>query len=283
MKNTLTALAAFLFLIGGAVAARAQAVPVPAPQIRTVQELVLNDGSRIYGVVESESESEVVFRATSGALLTTARERIVSLRPVTGRIVRGEFHRDDPNDTRLLFGPTGRAVPKGQVYLGVYQILMPFVQVGVTDRFSIGGGTPLIFNIDDLDRLYWITPKLQLFSGNGTHAAVGLYHSFVGRDGAGIAYGVVTKDVGSGSLTAGAGLAYSTAGDRGGVFMVGGEAPVKRNINVVTENYFWGSTAVTSGGFRFFGEHLSADVGVALMFPDGEAFAFPVVNFVYRF
>jgi hypothetical protein len=63
----------------------------------------------------------------------------------TGRIVRGEFRREDPNGTRLFFGPTGRPLERGQVYLGVFEFMMPFVQVGITNPISVGGGTPLIF------------------------------------------------------------------------------------------------------------------------------------------
>jgi len=77
-----------------------------SPYTRTVYELTLKDGSRVYGQVEGESDTELVFRTTAGAALTTPRARIVSLRPVVGRMIRGEFRREDPNGTRLAFGPT---------------------------------------------------------------------------------------------------------------------------------------------------------------------------------
>ena len=296
MKLVVLAILALTFTSAAASAAPSSRAPEPptsrAPEsgpqdhpdgVRTVQELVLADGSRVFGVVEAQSDAEVVFRTTSGALLTTPRARVRSIRKVVGRMVRGEFRRQDPNNTRLLFGPTGRSIPKGEVYLGVYEILVPFVQVGVTNQISIGGGTPLIFEMDDWDRLYWVTPKVQVFSGSGVHAAVGVFHGFAGNDGAGIAYGVVTKEAGPGAVTVGGGMAYSSEGDRGGVFMIGAEAPVRRNIKWITENYVWSSTVITAGGFRFFGEHLSADLAVGIAFNDGDAFAFPVVNFVYRF
>jgi hypothetical protein len=65
--------------------------------------------------------------------------------------------------------------------------------------------------------------------------------------------------------------------------MVGGEAPVRRSIKWITENYAWDGTVVSSGGFRFFGERLAADLVLAIAFTDSSTFAFPVVNFVYRF
>jgi hypothetical protein len=252
--------------------------------LRTLQELVLTDGSHVYGTVERESSSEVEFRTMVGALLTTPRDQILTIRPVVGRMIGGEFRREDPNNTRLLFGPTGRALAKGEVYLGVYEALMPFVQVGITDRVSIGAGTPLIFNVDDWDRLYWLTPKVQVFSGNGIHVAAGVFHGVAGDDHAGIAYGVVTRELKAGAFTIGAGLGYNSDGSRGGVLMIGGEAPVRRNIKWVTENYVWDSAVVSSGGFRFFGERLSADLALGFVI-NGEdpVIPFPVVNFVYRF
>jgi hypothetical protein len=279
MKSIIAIVTALVFAASSAAAAQLQG----GRPDRTVHELLLNDGSRIYGEIEAETDTEIVFRTTAGATVHAPRSHVVSLKAVAGRMVEGEFRRDDPNSTRLLFGPTGRAIPRGQVYLGVYEALVPFVQVGVTDRFSIGGGTPLIFDFSDWDRLYWITPKLQVYSAGGTHAAVGLFHGFAGGDSAGIAYGVVTRETSGGAFTVGAGMGYTSDGGRGGVLMIGGEAPARRNIKWVTENYLWKSTAVTSGGCRFFGEHLSADLAVAVAFTDDGPFAFPVVNFVYRF
>ena len=65
--------------------------------------------------------------------------------------------------------------------------------------------------------------------------------------------------------------------------MVGGEAPAGRNIKWITENYAWDGAVVSSGGFRFFGEKLAADLVLAIAFTDESTFVFPVVNFVYRF
>jgi hypothetical protein len=279
MKTSILAALA-LVLVG----TMAWADPGPqSPFLQTVYELVLNDGSRVYGQIEQESDTDVVFRTTSGAAVTTPRARIASMRPVVGRTIRGEFRREDPNSTRLVFGPTARAVPRGQAYLGVYQGLVPFVQVGVTDRFSIGGGTPLVFAFDDWDRPYWVTPKLQVYAGGDASAAVGVFHAFAGGESVGVGYGVFTKERPGGAFTLGAGVAYSSQGPVSGVAMVGGEAPMRRNIKFITENYAWRGAVVSAGGVRFFGERLAADLVIAVAFVEETAFAFPVVNFVYRF
>jgi hypothetical protein len=52
----------------------------------------------------------------------------------------------------------------------------------------------------------------------------------------------------------------------------------------VTESYLWkGGDGLASAGVRFCGEKLTADVGLAVPIGLGEVFAYPVINFVYRF
>jgi hypothetical protein len=254
------------------------------PARMTTYELTLTDGSRLYGIIEQQDDTVIVFRSVAGLVISMPRADVRSLREVAGTITDGEFRAADPNTTRLFFGPTGRSLPKGRTYFGVYEFLMPFVQVGVTDRFSIGGGTPLVFGFDEGERPFWITPKLQLLDTGRTQLAVGVFQAFLGGENAGIAYGVVTTGRSDASITAGAGVGYTSDGGAGGVVMIGGERQASRHVTFVTENYVWkGGRGVVSGGVRFFGERLSADVGLAVPIGAGELYAFPVVNFVYIF
>ena len=272
----------FLLVPVAAPAAPAQAARVSAAA--ELFELVLKDGSRIYGTIEKEDDQEVVFRTQSGATLTARRDEIASLRLVKGRIENGEFVRPDLHRTRLFFTPTGRSLQKGEVSFGVFQFVAPFVQVGVTDRFSVGGGTPLIFGVDDFERPFWVTPKLQVVNAGQVQASVGLLHVFdVDGEGAGIAYGVSTFGNNDNALTVGVGLGYS--GDsRGGIMMIGGEGRAGRHVKLITENYIWkNGEGILSGGVRFLGERLSADLALAVPFGFGDLIALPVVNFVYVF
>lgn len=284
---TMAALGAALLVAPGVSPVSAQEVPAASASRAPVrlQELVLRDGSRLYGAVEHEDQAEVRFRTVSGTLVTARRAEIRSLRVVSGSLDRGEFHRADPNASRLIFGPTGHTLGKGQVYLGVYEFLMPFVQVGVTDRFSIGGGTPLVFGFEEWERPFWLTPKLQVFKGNTSSFSVGALHAFdTDGHGGGIGYGVGTFGGDSGSVTIGAGAAYAGSGVEGAVLMIGGERRLHRNLKWVTENYLWtGGNGVASGGVRFFGERLSADLALAVPIGAEHFFVFPVVNFIYVF
>ena len=283
MKTIGFTLLACMFIIGipGASAQATTRTEGPAELF----ELVLKDGSRMFGTVERETAEEVVFRTQAGATVTARREEIVSLRLIKGRMENGEFIRPDLHRTRLFFAPTGRSLNKGEVSLGVFEFIAPFVQVGVTDQFSVGGGTPLVFGFDEGDRPFWVTPKYQLFDTGRVQAAVGVLQVFgtSGDFNGGIAYGVATFGSSDNAVTTGAGLAYS--GDsRGGVVMLGGERRVHQHFKVMTENYVWkNGEGILSGGVRFLGERLSADLALAIPLGIGDFVAFPVVNFVYVF
>ena len=282
MKNLLFSIVAVLLFAGPAAA---QSVDTAAKSSRTeLYELVLRDGSRVFGTVERETDQEVVVRTQAGAIVTARRADVASLRLVTGRIERGEFLRSDLHRTRLFFAPTARSLKQGEVSFGVFQFIAPFVQVGVTDRISVGGGTPLLFGFDDWDRPFWFTPKVQVVNAQNVQGAVGLLHVFdVNGDSAGIAYGVGTVGNTDNAFTGGAGMTY--AGDsRAWIVMGGAEGRVSRAVKLMTENYVWqNGEGIISGGVRFLGERLSADLALAVPVGVGEFYAFPVINFVYVF
>ncbi len=271
-------------------AAQEQPSPSAPPAIEVAQpgetqELLLRDGTRAYGRVNRVDGETVTFLTTAGAVIEVSQSEIVSVRPIEGRIVRGEFYRGDPNPTRLFFAPTGRALKRGEGYVGVYEIVLPFVQIGLTDRISFGAGTPLIFG-GGSEHPFWITPKVQVLSSRNTDAAVGVMHFMnVGDGQLGIAYGVVTKGGTDTAITGGVGYAYSRYGenDGAGVAMIGGEHRVRRGLKLITENYVWQGGGIATGGVRFLGERFSTDLGLIVPLGTDDMIAFPMVNFVWKF
>lgn len=254
---------------------------VPAPGV--IQRLTLTDGSQLFGQVESIDMDVVAFRTIAGVSLTVAQTGIADLRVASGGVVAGEFWPADSHGTRLLFAPTGRALRKGEGYLGVYELFLPFVQVGITDRLSIGAGTPLVFGGGDGARPFWFTPKLQLVARERLQVATGVIHMAVAGESTGIAYGVTT--LGSMDKAATLGLGYAYFGrDRAPIVMIGGEYRAGRRVKWITENWLWGGSdnGFVSGGVRFLGERLSADLGIVVPLID-HTVAFPLVSFAWRF
>lgn len=253
------------------------------PPDQTVQ-LTLKDGSVLYGRVV-EAGDPLSFVLVSGTEMTFPVADVRSVETVSGSVEAGEFLPEDPNRTRLFFGPTGRTLPSGQGYLAVYEIVIPFLGVGITDSFTVAGGTPLIFGDEEGGRPFWIAPKLRVFGNESTHVAVGALAVRVEEEGFGLLYGVLTHGEPGGSISAGLAYGYESGGlsDRpAGMF--GAELRAGRSTKIITENYlFPGGAGLISVGPRFFGSHLSADLGLVLPLGGGDTVVFPLVNFVYNF
>jgi len=279
-------LASWLVSSGAALPSQTPALPaIEIPAADVVQELELNDGSSIIGRVASIGAGSFVFRTTSGTEMTVEIITVRSLKPVSGRIVHGQLWREDPNTTRLFFGPTGRSLKKGEAYFGVYEVLLPFVQVGITDRLSIGAGTPLVFG--DFSHPVWVTPKFQVMRQGNTSASIGVMHFFnVDHESLGIGYAALTQGGTDSALTIGVGYAYSRGAEEdhgSSVVMIGGEHRLSRRIKFITENYAFKDGVLGSAGVRFFGEKLSADFGLVLVPFDEGIGVGPMVNIVRKF
>jgi hypothetical protein len=288
------ALSVVVLLAGAAPAMPAEGRARPAvavPPQDVTQELRLEDGSRLYGHVRSVDGDRFVFETLAGRSMELGVSEVAELRQVRGRVVSGEFRPADPNATRLFFAPTARSVKKGQGYLGVFEFVIPFIQVGVTDWLSVGGGTPLYVDLgEDLgERPFWVTPKIQLHGGRNTQVAAGVFHAFTtsGDGSVGLAYGVVTQGNADDAVTVGLGFGYvrGDSGDLGtdAVLMLGGEKRIGRHLKLITENYVFSGGGVVSGGVRFFGDRLSADLGLFAPLGDSDLLLLPIVNFTWTF
>lgn len=254
-------------------------------------EVRLKDGSVLVGRVESESEMQVVLFTRSGARVEIPRSQIVSMRSATLR-ADGEVWVEDPNVSRLFFSSTGRALPKGEGYVSSFWLFFPFVGYGVTDWFTIAGGTPIIPGV--FGELVYIAPKFTLLNRDNTSLSVGALSFFVtdqmNAGNAGILYGVGTYGTRDNAITLGAGWFYAQTEDFNNisnepVFMLGGERRIARRVKLVTENWLAvnpGVDGLVSGGFRFLGDRLSADLGFASLPGEGGC-CLPLVNFVWSF
>ena len=254
--------------------------------VGVTDELMLRDGTRAYGRVDHFDSGLVTFVTTAGATIEVQVAEIVSVHSVNGRVVAGEFRRADPNPTRLFFGPTARSLKQGAGYFGVYEILLPFVQVGLTDRISFGAGTPLIFG-DGSAHPFWITPKVQFYASESMQASVGIMHFLnVGDGNFGIAYVVATRGTTDSAVTGGVGYAYDRSYNTqngAAVVMIGAEHRMTRGMKILTENYIFNGGGILTGGVRWLGERFAADLALVVPTDGGSTVAFPLVNVVYSF
>ncbi len=266
-------------------AARAQTPPdIPAPS-DALYEVRLGDGSVIYARVVEFDEARVVFETVGGARLDVERTGIEGIRPARGQVVDGEFRTEDPGATRLFFTSTGRSLERGESYVGTYVVVLPFAAVGVTDRFTIVGGAPVLFG--ELEPFY-LGPKVQILRHLEVQASIGTLAFFFDDEVVGVAYGVATFGDTDDALSAGIGYFYS--GDEvlnEPAFMVGGETRVSRRIKLLTENYILPDAVgvVLSGGVRIIGDRFNTEVGAMGAIADGGdgGCCVPLINFSYSF
>lgn len=254
-----------------------------------VVEVRLADGTRFVGTVESETADELVLRTTGGAVVRIPVDQIESRRVVTGQMRDGHLVTPDPNGSRLFFSSTGRPVGQGRGYFADYYVFFPFVAYGVTDFATLGGGISLIPGSSE--QLLYLAPKLTLFDRGNTAISAGVLAGTLTNDDTwgGLLYGVGTFGSTDGALTAGVGFAWGGGDvDDTPVLLVGGELRVGGSIKLITENYIIPDiedAILLSGGIRFFGERLAADlafINVPAADMDGWPFV-PFVGFAYNF
>jgi hypothetical protein len=287
--------AALALLAGTGGSALAQ-LPTAIAVSDTLLEVRLMDGSSFFGRVVAADADRVSMETTTGVRLDLMRAQIQSIRPAQGRMVGGQFWRDDPNKTRLFFAPTGRSLRAGEGYFGVYELFIPFLSYGVTDQFTISGGSPFYLGMFEVTPPVYVAPKLQVLAQPGAEVSVGVLAVFLPASWsweeershtAGVAYGVGTFGGSDNAFTGGIGWGFfDSEFSSKPVVMLGGETRTGRSTKLITENWFvpGENGAVISGGVRFIGERLSADAGLLGFVGGGETgCCLPLVNFVYSF
>jgi len=253
-------------------------------------EIRLADGSLLIARVSSVDGDRVTLMTSGGTRVEVERSQIRDVRVAVGRIIEGEFWREDVNSSRLFFTATGRSLEQGQGYVGTYLVVLPFVAVGVTDWFTVGGGAPVLFG--EFEPFY-LAPKLQLLRTEGAAVSVGALHfvfrgeGFDDGEDVGILYGVGTFGSDKNAVSLGLGFGYAGSDfSSQPVAMLGAEARVSRRVKLITENYFLpdDTGVVLTGGIRYVGERFAADIALAGAAGDGDfGCCIPLLNFSYGF
>ncbi len=288
------------------------ALPTLAQEADTTAlvRIELNDGSVFVGTVVRETAEVVVLRTQGGAEVTIPVAQIRRRSAFEGRVEDGRIVRYDPNRTRLLFSPTARPLGRGQGYVAVYELVIPFVAVGITDAVSIAGGTILL--PEAFGRVLYVAPKVTVVNEERLAVAlggVGLGVWFNDADiTAGIGYGLATVGGPERAVTFGAGFAFAEGEiASGAILTLGGETLISNSIKLISENYVipyrsevfecpnggpcteteeMSYEVLLSAGLRYLGERIAVDF--ALWTSPGaigeDVFPFlPWVGLVYNF
>ena len=177
----------------------------------------------------------------------------------------------DAGITRLFFAPTARSLPRGRGSLGLTEIVFPSVDVGLTDRVSLGGvGVPPLEGLSDGG--VGLTPKIQVLRHSRVQAAIGAMVQFPAVASGGIGYGVVTLGGTDAAATVGYGYGYGHAADSAGspgVLFVGADKAIGRSWRLMVEAYIGGAALglpdqTLIGGARFSRGRWSVELGAVI-------------------
>ena len=181
----------------------------------------------------------------------------------------------DPNYSRLLFAPTARPLARGEGTFSDYELVFPGVAFGLTDNVSIAGGVSVIPGLGLREQVYYVAPKIGWNIGDKAAVAIGGFAATIGdehRDSLGIGYLMGTFGGRDRSVSVGLGALRATgAASTTPLLMLGGNVTVSRHVALVGETWLaldegFGAAEQPIGvGVRFFGERLSADVGVVVI------------------
>jgi len=277
-----------------ALAGAAQAQVDLASQLRPppegmVQRVTLTDGSQLLGKVLSFEGDIVRFESAAGVseLRVGSIAAIKLERP--GRMVNGAYYFPNPNATRLFYAPTGRMLSRGEGYVSDFWLFFPSVAVGVTERFTIGGGMSVFPGAGPEEQLLYITPKVAITQGPKLNTAIGALAINTsdfdnGRASAGILYGVATWGSPDNSVTGGFGYGFTDAGLASNpVVLLGAESRLSPRLSFVSENHLLpDGNVVLSGGLRLMGHGVSVDFGFVNFGFESESFWFPILGFVFK-
>jgi hypothetical protein len=207
---------------------------------------------------------------------------------------------DDPNPTRLFFGPTARTLPRGAGDFSDTYLFFLSGAYGLGSNLQIGGGFSVFPTDKFTDNIFFLTAKVAVRPAKNVTLAVGgllgqvggFGSSLGGDDGEGVGafYGVGTFGSADHALTGGVVFPYAS-GDLGDdpVFLIGAETRVARRIKLVTENYLTSGgdynnvVGVFSYGVRLFGEKMSVSLAFWNSTEGGIFPGLPYVDFVIRF
>lgn len=277
----------------------AESVPAAQAPVRYI-EFLLTDGTRLTGKIHRETPDKVIAISSLGVRFEIPRHLIVSRRPAPPDFGRRRLEQTDPNYSRLLLAPTGRPLRVGEGYLSDHYVVFPGLAYGVTPHLSVMAGLSVLPGLALGDQLKYFVPRMGWRIGDDLSVSVGAALVAAEADGdggsAGLGFTIATLGDADRSLTLGLGAGWRDEVQRdaevmdGPMILFGGSYRLTDTMALVSENWLITGAGVSLSeqpfglALRFFGERISADLGVILI---GDALSdgipIPWLSFSYHF
>lgn len=267
------------------------------PDEGNTQILTLNDGSKLFGKVIEVGETEIKFQSQVGEV-TIEIDNIKKIEEVSESAMKGgEYWFPNPNQTRMMIGPTARTLKAGKGYLFNMWIFFAGAGYGVTDNFTVAGGVSIFPDADE--QLFFLFPKYGFPVSEKVDLAATLMVFSVWEETLYLGMGTMTYGTGDASVTCGLGFAHNgdEMSENPGLNF-GGEYRMSRRTSLVGESWIIptdeGETgALVMGAVRFFGEQMAVSLGFAYAsdsddddgydYDDDDTNVIPYLDFVWNF
>lgn len=209
--------------------------------------LYLFDKSEIKGKVIKETDLDFTIETEFG--VSTVRRN--SIKEIEEIDPNKKFSFDNPHPTRYFFAPSGIPIDKGTGYYQNLMLTTNFINYGVTDHFSIGGGFEFISLVLGLP-IVFITPKFGTKIADDLYLSSGAFLIFSSDIIAGIPF--VTGTYGGKESNISLGIGYTFANgeiSQNPVLSFSATHRIHDNFSLLTENYFISSSSFST----YFGIH----------------------------
>lgn len=262
-----------------------QTIPTPSEeQPRVVVKM--KNGEEYTGQIVRRDSENVVLKTVNGEIYLIAS----NISSIENYEYTGKYSFPNPHDTRYFFGPSGIPIKEGSGYYQNVLLTTNFVNYGLTQNISIGGGFEFISTIMGYP-IWFLTPKIGFELSENVHAAGGiLVAGFSDLGSAALPYGVFTygSSESNFSLGAGYGLIDGEFSSYPAV-MVAGTHRISNNFALLSENYLLPGDEdqieyMGVQGLRILSRKNAFDVGAIIGSGfSGDLPAFPFVGYARAF
>ncbi|MEY2898858.1 MAG: hypothetical protein RL138_911 [Bacteroidota bacterium] len=205
----------------------------------------MKNGTEYTGTIKSKTTNNLVLMTENGELNLIAG----NVKSINANSYKGKYRFSNSHETRYFFGPTAIPIKKFHGYYQNVLVSTNFVNVGITNHVSVGGGFELISTLLGYP-IWFFTPKIAYDITPKLHAGGGVIMAgFAGEASASLGYGVFTYGTSETNVTFGAGLGYiDRTFSQAPAIMISGTHRLTSALAILSENYI-----IPSANTSYFG------------------------------
>lgn len=220
-------------------------------------------GFEIRGTVSATSDSSMTVITEFGTVVFKASQ----IESIEHDEYTGAFRFPNPHDTRYFFGPSAIPIKKGKGYYQNLMVVGNFLNVGLTDWLSIGGGFEFISTVSG-EPIGFLTPKVGWQVADKLHVGGGVFlGGMVSEFSFTMPYAAITYGTSESNVTLGGGSVYTNSEwMQNGMYMISATHRFSNSVALLTENYILPGLEDVNyfgiHGIRILSEKNAFDLGV---------------------